>query len=68
MVQPNLYQCSAISFMTKLPKELDLHKSVDFDKQFEDSFVSPINFICGKIGWVVDSNYGTGGSLEDFFS
>jgi len=66
--QPNLYQCSAISFMTKLPKELDLHKSVDFDKQFEDSFVSPINFICGKIGWVVDSNYGTGGSLEDFFS
>ncbi len=54
--------------MTKITKEIDLHKRVEFDKQFEDSFVSPINFICGKIGWVVDSNYGTGGSLEDFFS
>ena len=66
--QPNLYQCSAISFMTELPKEFDLHKSVDFEKQFEKSFLEPINFIVSKIGWLIDKSYGTQGSLEDFFS
>ena len=65
--QPNLYQCSAISFMTKLPKELDLHKSVDYDVQFEKSFVEPLNFILTKINWLVDRSYGTQGSLEEFF-
>jgi len=66
--QPNVYQCSAISFMTKLPKELDLHKSVDYDVQFEKSFVEPLNFILTKINWLVDRSYGTQGSLEDFFN
>ena len=65
--QPNLYQCSAISFMTQLPKELDLHKSVDYDVQFEKSFIEPLNFILQKINWLVDRSYGTQGTLEDFF-
>jgi DNA polymerase elongation subunit (family B) len=65
--QPNLYQCSAISFITKLPKELDLHKSVDYDVQFEKSFIEPLNFILTKINWLVDKSYGTQGTLEDFF-
>ena len=67
MKQPNIYQCSAISFMTKLPKELDLHKSIDYDVQFEKSFIEPLNFILTKINWLVDRSYGTQGSLEDFF-
>jgi hypothetical protein len=67
MKQPNLYQCSAISFMTKLPIELQLHKSVDYDIQFEKSFIEPLNFILTKINWLVDRSYGTQGSLEDFF-
>ncbi len=66
--QPNIYQCSSISFMTKLPKELDLHKSVDYDVQFEKSFVEPLNFILQKINWLVDKSYGSQGSLEDFFN
>ena len=64
---PNIYQCSAISFMTKLPKELDFHKIVDRDTQFEKSFIEPLNFILTKINWLVDRSYGTQGSLEDFF-
>ena len=67
MKQPNLYQCSAISFMTKLPKELKLHDSIDYDVQFEKSFVEPLNFILTKINWLVDRSYGTQGTLEDFF-
>jgi len=65
--QPNIYQCSAISFMTQLPKELDFHKIVDYDVQFEKSFVEPLNFILTKINWLVDRSYGTQGTLEDFF-
>jgi len=64
---PNIYQCSSISFMTKLPKELDFHKMIDYDVQFEKSFVEPLNFILTKIDWLVDRSYGTQGSLEDFF-
>ena len=67
MKQPNIYQCSSISFMTKLPKELNLHNSIDYDVQFEKSFVEPLNFILTKINWLVDRSYGTQGSLEDFF-
>ena len=66
--QPNVYQCSSISFMTKLPKELDFHKIVDYDVQFEKSFVEPLNFILTKINWLVDRSYGTQGTLEDFFN
>ena len=66
--QPNLYQCSAFSFITDLPKELDLHKMIDYDIQFEKSFVEPLNVIVSKINWMVDRSYGTQGSLEMFFS
>ena len=66
--QPNLYQCSAFSFITNLPKELDLHKMIDYDTQFEKSFIDPLNVIVSTIGWVVDKSYGTQGSLEDFFN
>jgi DNA polymerase elongation subunit (family B) len=66
--QPNLYQCSAFSFITNLPKELDLHKMIDYDTQFEKSFIDPLNVIVSTIGWLVDKSYGTQGSLEDFFS
>ena len=66
--QPNIYQCSSISFMTKLPKELDFHKIIDYDVQFEKSFVEPLNFILQKINWRVDRSYGTQGTLEDFFN
>ena len=64
---PNIYQCSSISFMTRLPKELTLHNSIDYDTQFEKSFIEPLNFILQKINWLVDRSYGTQGSLEDFF-
>ena len=40
---------------------------VDYDIQFEKSFVEPLNFILTKINWLVDRSYGTQGTLEDFF-
>ena len=64
---PNIFQSTAISFITRLPKELDFHKIIDYDIQFEKSFVEPLKFITDKMNWLIDSSYGTQGSLEDFF-
>jgi len=64
---PNTYQSTSISFMTKLPEELNLHNIVDYDMQFEKSFVEPLKFITNVIKWPIDSSYGTQGTLEEFF-
>ena len=52
--------------MTNVPKELDIHKYIDYDTQYEKAFVEPIKFIAEKINWSIDSSYGTQGSLLDF--
>ena len=65
--QPNLYQSSAFSFMTEVPKELDIYDKIDYDEQFEKSFVEPLKVITEKINWLIDSSYGVQGTLEDFF-
>ena len=65
--QPNIYQSTAFSFITSMPKELDIKKMIDYDEQFEKSFVSPLKFITDKINWLVDGSYGVQGTLEDFF-
>jgi len=64
---PNTYQSTSISFMTKLPEELNLHNIVDYDMQFEKSFVEPLKFITKIIQWNIDGSYGTQGTLEGFF-
>ena len=68
MKQPNIYQSSAFSFITSMPKELDLMSKIDYDVQFTKSFVEPLKFITEKMNWLIDDSYGTQGSLEDFFT
>jgi len=67
MRTPNPMQSNVISFITKLPKELDIHKYLDYDMQFDKAFVEPLTFICNQIGWKIDRSYGTQTTLEDFF-
>ena len=67
MKEPNIYQASAFSFITKLPKELDIIDKIDYDTQFTKSFVEPLRFIAEKMNWLIDDSYGTQGTLEDFF-
>jgi len=67
MKQPNVYQSSSISFMTELPKGLGLQEMVDYELQFEKSFVEPLKFITDKVLWRIDDSYGQQGTLEDFF-
>ena len=68
MKQPNLYQCSSFSFPVSVPRELDIIEKIDYDIQFEKSFVEPLKFITDKMNWLIDSSYGTQGSLEQFFA
>ena len=67
MRTPNPMQSNVISFITKLPKELDIHHYLDYDKQFDKAFVEPLVFIMNQIGWNIDRSYGTQTTLEDFF-
>jgi DNA polymerase elongation subunit (family B) len=68
MKEPNIYQASAFSFITTLPRELDIMDKIDYDMQFEKSFVEPLRFIAEKAKWLIDTSYGTQGTLEDFFA
>ena len=67
MKEPNAYQSSAFSFITFMPKELDLHRMIDYNTQFEKSFIEPLKFITDKIHWAIDGSFGSQGTLEDFF-
>ena len=66
--QPNPFGQNVISFITDVPKELDIHKYIDYDIQYEKSFIEPLIFITDKIGIHIDRSYGTQTTLEDFFS
>ena len=64
---PNAYRTNVISFMTRLPKEFDLHNQINYDIMFDKSFVDPLTFILEQIGWNVDRSYGTATTLEHLF-
>ena len=66
--QPNPLGCNVITFPAKLPKELDILKYVDYDSQYEKSFIDPLSFITNNIGWKIDRSFGTQTTLEDFFN
>ena len=66
--EPNLYQSTSISFPTRLPKEFDFDSILDYDVQFEKSFVEPLKFITDKIRWNLDMSYGSQLTLEGFFN
>ena len=60
---PNPIKENVISFQEALPKELKLHKYVDYDLQFEKTFIEPLNLILHSIGWTAEEQT----TLEDFF-
>ena len=62
--QPNSYRNNTIAFLNTMPKELDIDKWIDYDLQFEKSFVDPIRTIMDCIGWKIEQT----SSLEDFFA
>jgi DNA polymerase elongation subunit (family B) len=62
--KPNIIQENIISFIQDFPKELGLDKYIDYDLQFEKSFVEPLKSILDAIGWKTEHTV----NLESFFS
>jgi hypothetical protein len=63
--EPNIYQASAFSFITKFPEELSLGSITDFETQYEKSFLEPLRVITDTMKWVLKND--EVGSLEGFF-
>lgn len=62
--EPNIIQSDVIAFPTILPKELGIEEYIDYDTQFEKSFIDPLRIVLDSIGWRTEHV----SSLESFFS
>ena len=60
---PNVMNENVISFVSALPKEFELEKYIDYETQFQKSFVEPLGVILDKIGWTTEPV----SSLDSFF-
>ena len=62
--KPNIIQENVISFIQDFPHELGLDKYIDYDLQFEKSFLDPLKSILDAVGWNVEKTV----NLELFFA
>tara|TARA_B100001057_G_scaffold264928_1_gene265140 strand:+ start:964 stop:3435 length:2472 start_codon:yes stop_codon:yes gene_type:complete len=60
---PNSIKQNVVAFKDVLPKELKLHNYINYDLQFEKTFIEPLNLILNPIGWSAEEQ----ATLEDFF-
>jgi len=61
--KPNIINENVISFIQDFPHEIGLDKYIDYDLQFEKSFLEPLKIILDAIGWNVEKT----NTLESFF-
>jgi hypothetical protein len=62
--KPNIIQENVVSFIQDFPRELKLDKYIDYELQFEKSFLEPLKAILDAIGWNVEKTV----NLELFFT
>ena len=61
---PNKIQDTVISNLDNLPDELGLNQYIDYEKQFDKSFIEPLKSITSIIRWDYEKKL----TLEDFFN
>jgi DNA polymerase elongation subunit (family B) len=61
---PNIIQENVISFISEFPKELGLDKYIDYELQFQKSFLDPLKSILDAIGWASEDKV----TLDYFFN
>jgi len=62
--KPNPIYENVISFIQEFPKELGIVSYIDYDLQFDKSFLEPLKAILDAIGWKVEKV----ATLDSFFS
>jgi DNA polymerase elongation subunit (family B) len=60
---PNKIQENVVSFFQTLPKEFGLDKYIDYDLQFQKSFLDPLQVIMDTINWKAEKI----ANLDEFF-
>jgi len=60
---PNKYHQNVISFVGGLPKEFDMSNLIDYDIQFQKTYLNPLEGILQPIGWEWEKK----SSLDSFF-
>jgi len=61
---PNHFKDTVISYPSRLPVEFGLNDYIDYDMQFEKSFIDPIKIILDCMKWEIEKT----STLESFFS
>lgn len=61
---PNPIKDIVIGFPSELPKEFNIQQYIDYDKQFEKTFLEPVKNIMTILGWTTEKT----NSIDDFFS
>ena len=62
--EPNPIRENVISFIQDFPEELSLNSYLDYDLQFDKSFLEPLKTILNAINWNVEKKV----TLDSFFS
>lgn len=63
LIEPNPYKNDTMAFQNRIPKELELEKWVNYNLQFQKSFLDPLKIILDSIEWKEEKV----SSVEDFF-
>jgi hypothetical protein len=61
---PNHFKDMVISYPGRIPKEFNLQDYIDYDTQFEKSFIEPVKVILDCMNWQIEKT----SSIESFFS
>ena len=64
MKTPNPIHEGVIGFPVTLPKEFELQKYIDYDTQFEKTFLEPLRVITNAVGWSPEER----NTLESLFA
>ena len=62
--EPNVYRSHVISLPGVVPTELNLEKVIDYEKQFDKSFLDPLKVLLDLIGWKTEHI----NTLESYFA